>query len=459
MSGRDAIVETIKYSLALVLPESRKVLAIREVNAYRLPSVEIPPWTRPAEQLQKAIKATWGVQVIVLDFLWSEDRSQVCGVAEVVLLDDVCKLNAVSVQQLTPSALDELQHAQLGPMLTGGVNAGCPFSQLGWIYEAVSWLESETGRRLASKGAVEQYNAGGAFSLVRFHTEDDCNYWMKATGEPNAHEPSITRLLSKLCGEYLPEIISFRPAWNAWLMSGNALGVSDWPNDPYALLPLLESAVESMTQLQIRTQGHGLTLLSAGAFDQGIEVFQRRSAELFDYLEEAMSLQTSTKAHRLEKKRLQEIRASFEETCERVEYLGIGESIVHGDLNHGNILTGVGHCQFIDWAEAYLGNPLISLQHLLLLNRVESAEVRDFINGLLKNRYLEIWAANCDPRPLREAYVYMPMLALASTLYGRGDWLDSPLRNDSRRQSYARSLVRYMDRASREPEFMAALCH
>jgi len=53
----------------------------------------------------------------------------------------------------------------------------------------------------------------------------------------------------------------------------------------------------------------------------------------------------------------------------------------------------------------------------------------------------------------------MPILAAASTLYGRGDWLHSPRRNDPRRQSYARSLARHMDRAAREPRLLEALCH
>jgi hypothetical protein len=214
-----------------------------------------------------------------------------------------------------------------------------------------------------------------------------------------------------------------------------------------------------MAQLQIRTRGHGSTLLNAGAFDQGMRFFLRRSPEVFDYLQESMSLQTSMKAHKLDKTRLLEMRGIFDQTCERMESLGIGECIVHGDLNTGNILTGIGHCQFIDWCEAYLGNPLVSLQHLLLLNRVGGLELRDFVSEILKNRYLDVWASECDPEVMRGGFVYMPMLAIASTLYGRGDWLDSPLRHDSRRRSYARSLARYMDRASREPAFVEALCH
>jgi len=171
-----------------------------------------------------------------------------------------------------------------------------------------------------------------------------------------------------------------------------------------------------------------------------------------------MSLQTSTKVSRLEKKRIREIHTIFDEVCQRMEDLGIGESIVHGDLNCGNIVIGVGHCQFIDWSEAYFGNPLISLQHLLLLNTAGSADLRDLSNQILKERYLEAWMDRCDPDALREGFVYMPMLAIGSALYGRGDWLRSPTRSDSRHQSYARSLARHMDRAAQETQLTEALC-
>jgi hypothetical protein len=450
--------ETVEYLVALVLPESREVLAIRDLDGYRLPAVDIATWSRPAEQLQQAIKARWGVSGIVLDFLQSLDRPQACAVVEVLVPNRQCELQPIEVSELYISAIDEQLREHLMSVLAGGRRSGGAFSQIGWIDEAILWLESETGRKVSSKHTIDQYNAGDGFSLVRFRTQDGRDYWLKATGVPNAHEPEITRVLSDLCGGYLPEFLSFRSEWNAWLMSGEATALTEWPQEPFQLVTLLESAVESMAQLQLRTRSHGFTLLKAGAFDQGMQSFLRRSPEVFEYLQESMSLQTSMKAHKLDKTRLLEMRAIFDQTCERMGSLGIGESIVHGDLNNGNILTGIGHCQFIDWCEAYLGNPLVSLQHLLMLNRIGSGELRDFINEILKNRYLDVWSEDCDPKLLREGFVYMPMLAIASTLYGRGDWLDSPLRHDSRRRSYARSLARYMDRASQEPAFVEALC-
>lgn len=455
MPVQESIVETTEYRLLLVLPESRKILAISDVDGYRLPSMTIPQWTRPAEQLREAIHAVWKLRVLILDFFHG---SPLCAVAEVLVPGQPMGLKAVSLEQLQPPELSDQQLAQIASILAGGSNASGPFSRVGWIDEAIQWLEAETGRKLSSKRGIEQYNAGGSFALVRFRMEDDWDYWLKATGRPNAHELSITTLLSKLCGSYLPELISSKPEWNAWLMSGEAKCVTEMPTAPFQLFTLLEDAVESMATLQMKTQGHNLDLLQAGAFDQDMQVLQNHAAELFDYLEEAMSLQTSTKVPLLEKKRIQELRVVFEEVCQRVEHLGICETIVHGDMNRGNILTGGGHCQFIDWSEAYLGHPLITLQHLLLLNRVENSEIRDFINLLLKQRYLGIWVASCDPDALDEGLVYMPILAAASTLYGRGDWLTSPRRDDQCRQSYARSLARHMDRAAREPSLVEALC-
>jgi hypothetical protein len=451
-------IKAAEYQLVLVVPESHKVLAISEAEGYRLPSVKIPRWTRPAEQLQKAVKAAWGVHVIVLDFLSSSGSSKVCAVAEVLVSDANNGLKSTTVAQLPSAALEEQHRAQVESMLFGIAGSSGPFSRIGWIDEAIVWVESETGRKLSSRSAIEQFNAGGPFSLVRFHTEDDRDYWLKATGGPNAHEPSITAFLAKLCGEYLPEVISSRPAWNAWLMSGEAPSMGAMPNDPFELFTVLEDAVECMAELQMRTQGQSLDLLDAGAFDQGIGVFQEHSAELFDFLEEAMSLQNSTKVPRLERRRLREIRTVFDEVCGRVEDLGIDDTIVHGDLNCGNIVKGIGHCQFIDWSEAYLGNPLVSLQHLLLLNKVDSAEVGAFSNRVLKRRYLDVWLKTCNPDAFRQGFVYMPMLAVASTLYGRGNWLRSSRRNEPRLQSYARSLARHMDRATRELESLEILC-
>ena len=120
--------------------------------------------------------------------------------------------------------------------------------------------------------------------------EDDRDYWFKATGQPNAHEPAVTCLLSELAEPYLPRIIATKPAWNAWLMSGEAKQVREVPADSLQLFPLLTDAVESMAALQLRTMGHSSDLLAAGAFDQSPTAFEQHSVALFALLEQTLSL-------------------------------------------------------------------------------------------------------------------------------------------------------------------------
>jgi Phosphotransferase enzyme family len=456
MTLEETNLETVEYRLVLVQPDSREILALDAVGAWHLPIVRIPQWTRPAVELRKTVRNSWDLHILVLE-TFMDGASAFCAIAELLYPNNSSELKAVPLGMIDDSELSEEERVQVASLLSD--NSKHFFSTIGWLDQVALWLEAETGRKLTSKIDIEQYNAGGGFSLVCFHTEDEWRYWLKATGDPNAHELAITCLLSELGGAYLPEMIASRPAWNAWLMSGEAKPITELPADPLELFRLLEDAVESMAELQMRTEGRTADLLRAGAFDQSMESFQTRSGELFEYLHEAMAAQTSTKAAPIDKIRLEELRTIFEAACRRVEELDLPQTIVHGDMNYGNILTGCGHSQFIDWCEAYVGNPLITLQHLLLLNKVQNPELRQFMNSLLKDRYRTVWPAACDPAAIDEGFLYMPLLAVASSLYGRGDWLHSQHRDDARRWSYARSLARHLDRAARDPQLLEALCH
>jgi Ser/Thr protein kinase RdoA (MazF antagonist) len=137
-----------------------------------------------------------------------------------------------------------------------------------------------------------------------------------------------------------------------------------------------------------------------------------------------------------------------------MEQLNIPNTLIHGDMNQGNILADGSHCRFTDWSEAYLGNPFTTFQHLLLLNVGEHREITDHS---LKRAYKHFWMRLLDPIQIDQAFVLMPLLAIVSYLYGRGDWLSSPICEDPHRKRYARSLARHMDHAARAPELMEAL--
>jgi thiamine kinase-like enzyme len=457
MASSETICETIEYRSILVCPSSRKVLARAGVGGYHLPQVRIPLCGRPVVQLRKALKECWGLTVFVVDLLPAQTEVPRCVVAEVFLPDLPSELTPVAFEAIASRELSEDQRSRLASLFSEPSPLSA--SSLGWIDEAILWLESETARRLSSKERIEQVNAGGSFSLIRFPMDDGTEYWLKATGEPNVHELSITTLLSSLSENSLPSIVSVRASWNAWLMSGVSQPVDEVSTDPECARRTLGEAGASMAELQMNTQGCTQALIDAGAFDQSLNIFQEHSEAIFEFLEEAMARQTTTKVVRLERTRLQEIRKIFEVACGRLSRLDLPLTIVHGDMSCGNILTSYGRCQFIDWAEAYVSNPLISLQHLLLLNRIADSEHRNFVNQGIKEQYRRIWLESCSADAFDQGLAMMPILAVASTLYGRGDWLTSNRRDNPSWQTYARCLARHMDRSASQPELMEALCH
>lgn len=446
---------TTEYQVVLVRPESRGVLALASVGSYLLPRVRISSTGRPAQHLQRAIKATWGVRAFVLATSVATQGGSFYAVAELLSPGISSELEEVALDRI--SSLELTSEEYRGCELLLENKSTSPVSRIGWIDEAIDWVASATGQQSLTKSEIEQLNVGVAFALVRFHTESTMDYWLKATGEPNAHELAVTAALSRMCGDYLPEFVDSRTDWNAWLMSGEAVSISELPSDPIALFNLLDDAMESMAELQMRTAGRDQDLLEAGAFDHRLHALVAQSGEMFAFIEEAMSLQTSTRARRIKKARLREITEIVERVCERLQALNLPNTAVHGDMTPANILTGSGHCKFIDWCETYVGNPLITFEHLLLLNQGAPPSLRESNAHRLRERYRAKLSKICNPHAVDEAFSYSPVLAAYSALQGRGDWLSTSTRNDPRRQVYVRTLARHIDLLAKDPHLLDAL--
>jgi hypothetical protein len=392
---------------------------------------------------------------MIVDYLTTDDGTSPCAIAELLHGEVPGELRGIQPEQLPSYELSERERALLLATLDGDTKS--PFGGIGWIDEAIAWVETVTGRRVSSKADVEQYNAGEGFSLVRLRMEGGCDYWLKATGVPNVHERRVTSLLSKLCRDYVPEVVAEQAAWNAWLMRDDGDHIAALPREASGVMRLLKGAVQSLTELQMRTVGSELDLLEAGAFDHRTRVLRTEAEALFAYMDEAMGLQTSTKVARIETKRLRELQSLFEDVCSYLEDLGLPDTVLHGDMNLANILVADERCVFIDWSEAYVGNPLVTLEHLLLLNQIEDPSVKASCDRRLRETYRSAMSKTCDPRAVDAGFACMPLIAAASAIFGRGDWLRTPSRNEQRRQTYVRAIARHMDRAAREPVLLATL--
>ena len=448
--------EQTEYRLALILSESRQMLGIKSLGAAELPQVSVPKWERQVEQLTRLAERRWNIKTIVLDFLRDKSISTTCAVMEVRTASWQFAsegFQPIPPEQFSESSLGEEERNALLRLLSGDDTYIAPFSHIGWIDEAQQWIrQAVRDREVTFNSDILQLNTGGGFALVRFGTETGPAYWLKATGEPNTHEFAVTTTLAGLFPEFLPRIVAAREDWNAWI-------TEDAGETLYrrATLPVFEQAVRCLTGLQMRSIDYVETLIGRGFLQQSISALQAHLDPLIDYLEEAMGRQTSTRVLPLTKSRLHELRSTLDCSCSMMIDLRIPDTVVHNDLNEGNILHDGSRCVFIDWAETFIGTPFLSLQAMCLLRSDDRKLPASWIDRL-RAIYREGWLERLTGEQVNRAFALMPILALLSHLYGGGCWLESQRRDDSDFQAYTRSLARYMDRAANEPSLLEVLC-
>jgi hypothetical protein len=75
-------------------------------------------------------------------------------------------------------------------------------------------------------------------------------------------------------------------------------------------------------------------------------------------------LSSTSVVPRLGVHRLRELEFITRDACCAMLNLCIPSTLIHNDFNGGNILLSDSRCVFTDWAEAGIGNPFLTFQHL-----------------------------------------------------------------------------------------------
>jgi hypothetical protein len=441
------LADTTEYRVALIDSFTTKLLAESDVNGLHLPRVRIPKWTRPAEEINDAIRKQWQVTSIVLTLLESTKDRPGCAVAELISSPHTGAMNTLLLKDI--KCLDEVElnakeRATLTSLIAGNAAPFGPFSHRGWLKKAQEWIQSSIPNRdVEFTEEIRQFNAGETFALIRLGTKNGGAYWLKATGDPNKHERAFSVELSRRFPEYLPSLIADREDWNAWVTedAGEPLGGAQD-------IELLLKATESLADLQTLSLSHVAELRAVDFIDRRLAVMQSHLPEMFAFLEKAMLQQTSTRVKPLERARLVEILSVVDLACARMQELRIPDCLVHGDINLDNILFEGTQIRFTDWAEGGIGNPFLTLEQVLQ-HVIRDGEHLDWVPRLCE-AYRKKWLPLLTDHQIDSAFTLMPILAMADTLFGRGDWLGSPRQDEPAFQSFARTLARCMDRAATE---------
>jgi hypothetical protein len=412
-----------RYRLVLVPSSARRIFAERIQDALRLPRISIPRWTRPAEQIQAVIEEKWGFKVVVLDFLEHKPGQDGIVLAELRGQDRTGSLTHahswVCLSDIPEDEISGLERSTVGRLLDQGSTSRGVFSRFRWIEEALDWVSSEAALdRARFTEDIKQLNAAASFALVRFGRKDAPPIWFKAVGEEAIREFRITNLLAELLPEYLPTILASCADWHAWWMEDAGQSLDD-VRSPDIFVRL----VLRLAELQKASVRYIPALLAGGCNDQRVSILRARLPKMLEYIDEAMAWPGLSRASRLGASRIRELGSILDEACLSLESLGIPDTLMHGDLNFGNILAGPRGLVFTDWANASVGNPFLNFEHL----RVQLAQEPDLAPCVprLTDIYRESWRHVLTRSQINCALALVPPITVALHLSGRWDWLTS----------------------------------
>ena len=440
------------YRLVLLCASTRRVLLESAGTQLNLPRISIPRWTRAAKEITDLIRHKWQFEGIVLDFLG--DRPGAGGIVLVERIDQDTTRRSPDghrcglFDDVHDVGITDEERSIVDRLLADGTTGRGAFSKVGWIEDVVTWIkEVATEEGFQSSGRVEQFNASADSALIRYSGQDGRACWFKAAGGPNASEGRITATLASLFPEYLPEIIGSHQAWNAWLMKDGGTPLSAYN---LGSSEILQVVVRRLAELQTRSGRHIGRLLDDGCRDHRMKALRAAIPEITPHLEEAVRSKDARTGHRVGVSRLRRVARLIEEATLRLEELGIPDALQHGDIDPRNILIGSRGPVFTDWAQASIGNPFVTFEQLRA--QLSQSEATRTILPRLARIYQEVWKPSLPSCRFDYAFKLMPLIALASYLCSRRDWLTAKGLSRSQSQSYARILARQLDRAAYELE-------
>lgn len=202
-----------------------------------------------------------------------------------------------------------------------------------WLAEVRAWI----GSQVTIAGEIEQPHVRPWSTVLRVPTTDGVA-WFKAPREAFAFEARLLDRLGPLAPDLLPVVIAARRDIGWLLLDDAGLRAREHPVD---WKPLLRRYAE----LQLAATPLADELVALGVVDGRAP-----------HLEQLCDVLPPVTAEAL-RRRLPEAQAALE----RLARSPLAATIDHGDLHDGNVFARDGHGRILDWGDASVAHPFMSL--------------------------------------------------------------------------------------------------
>ncbi len=402
-----------QHHLLIPNPEAPGVLALREGDAWALPST---PHT-DAAAINCEMLARFGLETTLLSMIdrrlvEADERFVYALEAHTAGWTPPAHSRWVKPGELAALPLATPEHrpvlaqwfadraAPLPPLRL-------PWAEPGWWDRAVAWIDRRLGElALRRLGPVEQLHVRMTSTILRVPAES--TLYFKAASRSFGYEARVTRALAARWPRHMPSVLAAEDE-QGWLLLADLgptlrdLTRADGDMSRWA------DMLRQYTAFQIEAAGHLDELRVLGVPDRRLAELPRLFAQVMadaEFLLVGQPGGLSAEDYAQMRTLVPEVR----ELCAALAAYGLPETLHHDDFHAGNVALNGPDCVFFDWAECALAHPFYSL-FMALRSAKYSYGADEATLDRLRESYLEPWTQFAPMPRLLEAYAPAQRLA------------------------------------------------
>ena len=263
-----------------------------------------------------------------------------------------------------------------------------PWARPGWYAEAVAWIEAQLAHLgTPLEAPVEQVRTWSLSCVLRAPTRTGDRYFKVAARLPLfTDEPRVMVGLAALFPDDVPAPLAWDPG-RRWMLLAD-LGRSLRAQSTIAAR---EAMLRHFGRLQLAAAAHVDHLLMIGCLDRRLA---RLAGQIDPLLDDTALLGDLTDA---EVAQLRALAPRLKAMCQELADYHVPATLVHGDLNLGNVALHAEQYVFFDWTDACVSHPFFDLLTVIWEDDPE-------VQARLLASYLQLWTVYEPMERLREAW-------------------------------------------------------
>jgi hypothetical protein len=286
------------------------------------------------------------------------------------------------------------------------------WSRPGWLERASTWMiEQMAADGRPAVGPPQQHHLW-ALSVVLRAPSADGDVFLKCSADLFRHEALATRALAEQMPDLTPQVIAVDGA-QGWMLMRD-LGAAELGDQPESLWHEGVVAHAGIQQWLGRSD-------ELGGLGLPVRSLTDLAAQVEQMTEDTVLLGLMSPGVR---ERWLATAPTLAESCRRLDEIGPGPTLVHGDFHPWNVVFGAGGTRVFDWTDAAVSHPFVDLATYVFRTRDASVRRR------LVDAYVGAWSSECSEESLREAaalglvvgalYQVQSYRVLLPTLIGNG---------------------------------------